>query len=404
MAMDRKTSLLLIPLIISIVVIIGLIAAIVYLNSDMEKMLEDVALAKREAERAQDVRASVEVEKAKLAKFITGNPDADGGVLRSQYLVRKALNERLIEYLGTEGGRTEFNYLLELYNRVFTERVRCLEKAIAAEIEKEAAHEELVKQKQTFVDMKQQKEVEINRLRVEKRQVETQVSNLQQQLKAAQARWHAEVEQERQAKIELEKKLNIEIAALRSEISEKRRRILELIKKKPKTMMWVDPDGEILLADNKLGHCWIDIGRREGLRVGSVFEVFRYIKGGRRKAKGRIEIKKIQDNLSQAAIIESLDPEDDPIVKGDHIISPFFDKHEVKIFVFAGELTNPIYSKVEVIKMIKEMGGDVARELNVETDFLVAGKGAEETEEYAKAIDLGITVLREVELFNYLGK
>lgn len=404
MAMDRKTSLLLIPLIISIVVIIGLIAAIVYLNTDMEKMLEKVVEKEREADRSKDVAAQVELEKAKLAKFITGNPDADAGVLRSQYLVRRAINERLIEFLGTEGGRTEFNYLLELYNRVFTERVRALEKALESERIAIAAEEDLKKEKQNFVIMKEKKETEINRLLVEKRQVETQVSNLQQQLKAAQARWRAEVEQERQAKIELEKKLNIEIAALRSEISEKRRRILELIKKKPKTMMWVDPDGEILLADNKLGHCWIDIGRREGVRVGSVFEVFRYIKGGRRKAKGRIEIKKIQDNLSQAAIIESLDPEDDPIVKGDHIISPFFDKHEVKVFVFAGELTNPIYSKAEVIKMIKEMGADVARELTVETDFLVAGKGAEETEEYANAIDLGITVLREEELFNYLGK
>ena len=76
MAMDRKTSLLLIPLIIAIIVIIGLIAAIVYMNSDMEKMTEQVQLKEREAERAKDIRASVELEKAKLAKFITGTADA----------------------------------------------------------------------------------------------------------------------------------------------------------------------------------------------------------------------------------------------------------------------------------------------------------------------------------------
>lgn len=403
MAMDRKTSLLLIPLIIAIIAIIGLIAAIVYMNSDMEKMMEEVELAKREAEKAKDIRASVELEKQKLAKFITGTADADPSVLRQQYLVRRAANEHLTQYL-QDSERKEYNYLVELYNRIFTDRVRCLEKSLASDREAEAAQNDLVKEKQSFVDMKEKKETEITSLRQAKREVETAKSNLEQQFKATQARLQAQIEQERTEKQELEKKLNIEIAALRSEISEKRRRIQELIKKKPQTIMWVDPDGEVVLADNKLGHCWVNLGRRDGLRVASVFEVFRYIKGGRRKSKGRIEIKKIQDNLSQAAIIESLDPEDDPIVKGDHIISPFFDKREIKEFVFAGELTNPIYSKQEVIRMIEEMGAKVSRELSVETDFLVVGKGAEETEEYARAIDLGITVLLETELFKYLGK
>jgi len=401
MAMDRKTSLLLIPLIIAIIAVIGLIAAIVYMNSDMEKMIEEVDLAQREADRAKEIRASVELEKGKLAKFITGTADADPSLLRTQYLTRR--NQSLEEYLG-ESERREYNYLTELYNRIFNDRVRAIQKAMQAERETEVAHEDTRKQVAVNKTIKEEKEGEINKLRSDIREVETQKSNIEQQAKATQARQQAQIEQERTEKQELEKKLNIEIAALRSEISEKRRRIQELIKKKPKTIMWVDPDGEVVLSDNKLGHCWVNLGRRDGLRVGGIFEVFRYIKGGRRKAKGRIEIKKVQDNLSQAAIIESLDPKDDPIVKGDHIISPFFDKLETKEFVFAGELTNPIYSKREVIKMIEEMGASVSRELSVTTDFLVAGKGAEETEEYARAIDLGITVLLESELFNYLGK
>ncbi len=403
MAMDRKTSLLLIPLIIAIVVIIGLIAAIVYMNSGMEKEIEARKHHEHETERVKDARATALGDLQRINKFVTGSADADASVLRGQYLVSRAANEKLAKYLeGRE--RKDYNYLTELYNQIFNDRVRALEKSLGSEREAKAAQEDLVKEKQSFVDMKQQKEVEINRLRVEKRQVETELSTKEQQYKAEIARVTAMLEQERTEKQELEKKRNIEIAALRSEISEKRRRIQELIKKKPKTIMWVDPDGEIILSDNKLGHCWVNLGRRDGLRVGSVFEVFRYIKGGRRKSKGRIEIKKIEDNLSQAAITEALDPEDDPIVKGDHIISPFFDKHETKEFVFAGELTNPLYSKREVIKMIEEMGAKVARELSVKTDFLVAGKGAEETEEYARAIDLGITVLIEEELFKYLGK
>ena len=215
MAMDRKTSLLLIPLIIAIIVIIGLIAAIVYMNSDMEKMTEQVQLKEREAERAKDIRASVELEKAKLAKFITGTADADPSVLRQQYLVRRAANEHLQIYL-KDSERREYNYLTELYNRIFTDRVRCLEKSLSAERESDAAKTDLEKQLSINKDIKEKKEVEITRLRVEKRDVETAKSNLEQQFKATQARLQAQIEQERTEKQELEKKLNIEVAALRS--------------------------------------------------------------------------------------------------------------------------------------------------------------------------------------------
>ncbi len=404
MAMDKKTQLLVIPLIIAIIVIIGLIAGIVYMNSEMEKLWEDMDQAARDAEREKDLRANLELEKQKLTRFVTGSGDADPSVLKQQYLIRRAVNEHLDKFLGEESPRSEFAYLTELYNSVFTERERALVKALTYRREAEASQDQAKSIASTISRIKEEKDKEITRLVNEKRDLETQKSNMEQQYKAELARKEAQIEQERTEKLDLEKKLNMEIAALRSDISEKKRRIDQLVKKKAKELMSADPDGEVILADNKLGYCWVNLGRTHGLRAGSTFEVFRYIKGGRRKMKGKIEIKKIDTTHSQAAIIESLDPEDDPIVKGDYIISPLFDREETKIFVFAGELINPLYSKAEVVKMIEEMGAKVDRELSVETDFLIAGKGAEETEEYTKAVELGIFIMREDELFKYIGK
>jgi NAD-dependent DNA ligase len=401
MAMDRKTSLLLIPLIIAIIAIIGLIAAIVYMKSDMDKLEEDNKAAAREVSSATTLRADILKQYQDLSEFVTGASDAVGTDLKTRYLTKRS-NARLQQYLGEQP--RDYSYLTELYDRLFEEREQVLQRAMSHEHEAKAFEEEKRIANETLVKVKEQKEIDIRNLQKTVRDKETEITTLQQQYKSMQARLQAQIDQARTEKQELEKQLNMEIAALRSEIAEKKRRIKELIKKPTSTLMWCDPDGEILTTDNRLGNCWIDLSRRDGLRVGSVFEVFRYIKGGRRKPKGRIEIKKVGNEVSQAAIIEMLDPEDDPIVKGDHIISPFFDKHETKSFVFAGDLTNPIYSEQEVIKMIEEMGGKVEHDVTVETDFLIVGKGAEDTEKYTRALDLGTTIMLEKELFKFLGK
>lgn len=403
MAMDRKTSLLLIPLIIAIIAIIGLVAAIVYMNSDIEKLMQEMDQYKRDADRAEEGRAQEQVQRANLAKFVTGNPEVDSSALRSQYLVRRAVNQHLERFL-EDRPRREYATLTALYNDVFTDRIRALEKALKADQDAKSWHEQVRAQTEANRKMKERLEVQISELRENVREIEAEKSAAEQRHKAEISRLLAQIEQLRTEKEESDKKHNMEVAALRSEIAEKKRRIKDILKKPPKTLMWCDPDGEILLADNRHGYCWVNLNRRHGIQVGNIFEVFRYIKGGRRKRKGRIEIKKVEDLLSKAAIIETVDPEDDPVVKGDHIISPLFDKEETKEFVFAGELINPIYSKADVKRMIEEMGGKVVSEVSVETDFLVLGKGAEDTEEYTKALDLRIVIMLEKELFKYLGK
>ncbi|MGB1072393.1 MAG: BRCT domain-containing protein, partial [Planctomycetota bacterium] len=168
------------------------------------------------------------------------------------------------------------------------------------------------------------------------------------------------------------------------------------------TFAMVKPDGEILNVSEELGKAWISLGTKNKLRRGLVFDVFAYQKGGKRISKGRVEVLKVEDDFSEVAVLENLD-RFNPISAGDQITSPFFDQDDVPHFVFAGEAaTNGKYSVEEMVRKIELFGGVVSTSVALDTDFVVAVKGYEETEEYGLARDLGVTILRERELLDFI--
>jgi hypothetical protein len=406
MAMDRTASLLLIPLIIAIVVIIGLIAAVVVMEGDYEIKDREISKQKAERENINKKFANAESARVDLARFIAGREEEDIEMLRRRWLQGGPDNDELQRYkLSSTDARQRFETLTDVYRQLFQERFNCLQAAKRAIDEQELAKNDYLKAQEGFAEVKSDLEKEKQALIEEKSRIEKDFEKYRIEKTAEIAQITKTLDDLRAAKDEERKKFEMDAAALYSKISELEQRIKVLTPKPPQTLMSCDPDGEIILADNKLGNAYIDLMRRDGLRVGMIFDVFRYIKGGRTKTKGKIEVKVVNDDKpSQVAIIECLEPEDDPIVKGDYIISPLFDKKKVRIFVFAGELVNPLYTKYEVTKKIQEMGAKVAPEVTVETDFLVAGKGAEETEQYPKAIQLGVIIMREEELLRYIGR
>ena len=148
------------------------------------------------------------------------------------------------------------------------------------------------------------------------------------------------------------------------------------------------------------------------------------------------EIRKIDEELSQVAIltayqytnpdnnqiylspdlIAGIAPEAtlprqyDPIVKGDLIRSPFFDREEKQIFVFIGDergITNPKYGLPDLKRKIEATGSTIAPTISIETDFAIAlgnSNDPEFDEEFNKAVQFGITIMREPYLIQYLGR
>jgi NAD-dependent DNA ligase len=150
------------------------------------------------------------------------------------------------------------------------------------------------------------------------------------------------------------------------------------------------------------------------------FQVFRYIKGGRKRLKGKIIVKAVEADMAKVTIVEGArlkDPvtkkilvlplRDDPIVKGDLIRTPLFDRNEQQVFVFLGDKpTNTIYKKKELERKIEEAGGKVDKEVSIATDFVILLGGAEDEERdpIDKAGQFGCIFMRESELLEYLSR
>ena len=224
----------------------------------------------------------------------------------------------------------------------------------------------------------------------------------------------------------VEKENLVQLVKRDNEIQKLQRRIDELTKKARKSFYeTARPDAEVSFADARQGYCWIDVGRAQGLRRGTRFQVFQYVKGGRAKVKAWAEVKQVEQDSAQCAILEAvefIDPDtkekriipdaNDPVVKGDLLRCPFrqggpnFDKDSQPRFYFLGQKpTNRYYTLGELEKKIDEFGGKVLKELTVEVDYVVViGKGDEDLKNYEKAVQFGASFMREDELLDYIGK
>ncbi len=165
----------------------------------------------------------------------------------------------------------------------------------------------------------------------------------------------------------------------------------------------VEPDASILAVSNETGKAWVDVGRKDHLRKGLIFRVFQYVKGGKRLYKGRVEIRKPGEDMSEVRVVEEVDPLN-PITTGDFISSPFYDPEAQPIFVFAGtNLASKDVTREFLESQMRFYGAVIDSKVDLNTDYLVATQNYENSEEYQRARELGVTVIREGDLLQFIG-
>jgi hypothetical protein len=147
-----------------------------------------------------------------------------------------------------------------------------------------------------------------------------------------------------------------------------------------------ESDGEIMLAQPGSDVVFVDLGRDQNLTLGLRFAVYppdRFIpRSGR--AKAAIEVVSVGDQVSECRVVWSTDI--NPIIKGDIIANPIYDRDRRLNFYVMGEFdlnhdgVDDRYGRETIEAVIMDAGGVVRNELNARDnariDFMIVGAAA----------------------------
>ena len=162
-------------------------------------------------------------------------------------------------------------------------------------------------------------------------------------------------------------------------------------------------DGEVLKADLERDFVIINIGKQHHVRPDMEFHVFGQPGPEETVDKGIIRISNIYETQSFATIMKSYPGH--PILVGDRISSPFYDRIRPQRFVIAGELR--LYDLATLTKIIKTAGGEIQPEVVPETDYLIMGKITPEMQvaqvQLSRARHYGVPVMTEERLLEYIS-
>jgi NAD-dependent DNA ligase len=238
------------------------------------------------------------------------------------------------------------------------------------------------------------------------RELDASNADIDSSYKAEKAGWVRRIDDLRSdladQKITFERERDFE----RNKLSSVQRRLDGILSEVEKSRSFenVEPDGqlqEVLGVSNK---GWINLGRRDHIHKGLPFRVFQYVKGGKKEYKGRVEVIKVADRVSEVRILEEGDSLN-PITAGDFITSPFYDPDENPVFVFAGsQLSTSAVSRQTLEARMAYFGAVIQDKVDLDTDFVVALEGYEASTEFAAAKQLGVTIIRDRELLEFVGR
>ncbi|MDE0959467.1 MAG: hypothetical protein OSB09_01655 [Planctomycetota bacterium] len=389
-------------LIVSLVFILVLCFVVFQQMSDHEQTRTLLGNTEGEVESKNKKIKEQTTEITQLRVLIHGTDEDSVPVSEFETMIEKAGSD-IATARGTSSAR-EYGSLADIYSDSI-DTIRFLHNELqsqrsAAEA-KDNEYQEVVTSKS---NLGSQLNEEIDTLRSSSNDLQVQLEQSRTRAREDNNNLREEVERLEQDHSAVIYKLQRDLSISQNLLQRSNDRIDELKREivREQTFAMVEPDGEVIRVSEELGKAWISVGTRDRMRRGLVFDVFTYQKGGKRISKGKVEVLSVEENFSEVAIVENLD-RFNPISSGDMITSPFYDSKNVPSFVFAGmSATNGRYSMEDMTRKIQLFGGTISDTVALDTDFLVAVKGYEDTPEYDLARDLGVTILREKELLDFI--
>jgi len=158
------------------------------------------------------------------------------------------------------------------------------------------------------------------------------------------------------------------------------------------------PVGKILVSDPERGSVIINRGRNDHIVRGQKF----FIGGLEKESFGQVEVLKVYPLVSYCSIVGS--QPDKPILEGDPIFSKTYAPDRALVFVlvppFARATPDALKAKLE------SYGDKVETEVSLRTSAVIVGDAVPKPDteaNVAKARQLGVPVLREAEVNEYIG-
>jgi hypothetical protein len=228
---------------------------------------------------------------------------------------------------------------------------------------------------------------------------------------------------------------------------------LERMRERSKRLDELHKDGLVLSADPKTNLAVVNLGSRNGVRPAMVFDVFEVRRDGKKVRKAKLRLRRVEAQQSFAVVLAARETpkvcpqcgwstadmanvfcpyclageESDrevqrlvegstrdrviapeflnPVQKGDYISSPFYlGKLKKKAFTFAVIGRTADRSRQEIRMFLKENGCTLVPGVTLDTDFAIVGLGPTVDEQIDKARKMGVSVIREAELFDFFGK
>ncbi|MDJ0974176.1 MAG: hypothetical protein QNJ98_06930 [Planctomycetota bacterium] len=157
-----------------------------------------------------------------------------------------------------------------------------------------------------------------------------------------------------------------DVARLSSELDARKEALRILKQTRDLIVRRDDPDGDIVAANNTLRTAIINLGFNDKVYVGQRFNVSALDRVGDRVAKGMVMVTKVTGNSSARCRIVSMTA---PLTQGDFIHNPFYSPNETINVFFAGPITK--WPATMAKQRLASINVNLQSAINGDTDYIV---------------------------------
>lgn len=163
-------------------------------------------------------------------------------------------------------------------------------------------------------------------------------------------------------------------------------------------------DGKVIVARNGMNTAFIDLGRKDNLMSGTVFQVKNpHTEKDSDKVKALATVIKVEQERAEVQLTQVADPVGNPVREGDELFNELYSPGEKRNIFLLGRFDYPV-NKPELEKLLTRLGNKVYAKMEPGVDLVILGNVIPNAEldgttpitdmpEYKTAVNLGVEMV-----------